>query len=186
MGRDALLNYLWDIASLYMSYIPFQWLASGDTTECRLGMIFITCCIVKLDCYVDFCNNFLVLIVANDISHLVINGLLELGGLWCNYYVRLFWSHIKNLIIFTRKNNVPCTFFCISKCHTCHCEVWWKIHIINHLFFPCFSYVYTVSVVIIQCRENIPSWIAIGGPIQAVCGFYICNHTYSRVSSWIF
>ena len=63
--------------------------------------------------------------------------------------------------------------FFISKFHTWHCEVWWKIHCINHLSFPCFVYVYTLTVVIIQCGANIPSWIAMGWPIQEVCGFYI-------------
>ena len=78
-----------------------------------------------------------------------------------------------------------CTGFCISKCHTWHFEFWWKIHCINHLFCPCFIYVYTVAVVIIQCEANITRWIAMGWPIQEVCGIYIFNHTGSRVSNWI-
>ena len=78
------------------------------------------------------------------------------------------------------------TVFCISKCHTWYCEVWWKINCINHLLFPCFVYVYTGAVLFIQCRSNVPSWIDMGWPIQAVYGFYICNHTGSRVSNGFF
>ena len=33
----------------YISYIPFEQLDDGYTTECRLGMKFVTWCIVKLD-----------------------------------------------------------------------------------------------------------------------------------------
>ena len=35
-----------------------------------------------------------------------------------------------------------------------------KINCNNHLFFPCFVYIYTVAVVILHCRENIPSYIS--------------------------
>ena len=79
-----------------------------------------------------------------------------------------------------------CTGFSISKWHTWNYEVWWKIHCIKHLLFPCFVYAYTVSVVILQCGYNISSCISVGWPIQAVCDFYIFDHTGSRVSNWIF
>ena len=32
----------------YLSYTPFEQLDDGYTTECRLGMIFVTWCIFKL------------------------------------------------------------------------------------------------------------------------------------------
>ena len=75
--------------------------------------------------------------------------------------------------------------FCISKCHTWNYEVWWKIHCINHLLLPCYIFVYTVAVVILQCGANIPSCFAMGWPIQTVYGFYIYNHTGSRMSNCI-
>ena len=58
------------IDASYLSDIHFERLSAGDTTECRLGMIFFTWCIVKLYCYVNLCSDFLILIVANYISHM--------------------------------------------------------------------------------------------------------------------
>ena len=53
----------------YLSYFHYERLAAGDTAEGRLGVIFGTCCIVKLYLYATFYNSFLILIVANDFSH---------------------------------------------------------------------------------------------------------------------
>ena len=53
----------------YISYIPFELLDCGYTTENILGMRYVTWCIVKLDCYVTLCSTFCILIVSNDISH---------------------------------------------------------------------------------------------------------------------
>ena len=78
-----------------------------------------------------------------------------------------------------------CIFFCISKWHIWNSEVWWKNHCINHILLYCFVYVYTVAVAIIQRGANIPSYIAMGWPIQEVNGFYILNHTGSMVSNFI-
>ena len=44
-------TWLHDLGGLDVSYhseTPFERLADGYTTECRLGMIFVTWCIVKL------------------------------------------------------------------------------------------------------------------------------------------
>ena len=54
----------------YLSYIPFERLDYVYTTECILGMRFVTWCIVKLDCYVTLCSACNILIVANYIRHL--------------------------------------------------------------------------------------------------------------------
>ena len=40
-------------------------------------------------------------------------------------------------------------------------------------------------MVILHCGTNIPSFIAMGWPIQEVYGFWVFNHTGSRVSTWI-
>ena len=44
--------------------------SSGDTTECILGMIFVTWCILKLDFYVTLWSTCLILIVYNYIIHI--------------------------------------------------------------------------------------------------------------------
>ena len=56
----------------YLSYIPFEQLDYGYTTECIFGMKFFTWCIVKLYCYVTLCSAFHILILANYISHICI------------------------------------------------------------------------------------------------------------------
>ena len=58
------------IAFPYTSDILFERLSDGDTTECRLGMTFVTWFIVKLDCYVTFCIDILIIVVDNDIIHM--------------------------------------------------------------------------------------------------------------------
>ena len=54
IGGYTWLRYFWGLAASYLSYIHFEQLAGGDTTDSILGMIFVTWCIVKLDCYVTF------------------------------------------------------------------------------------------------------------------------------------
>ena len=63
------LHDLGGVYFFYLSYILFERLDDGYTTECRLGMIFVTWCIVKLDCYVTLCSACHILIVANYISN---------------------------------------------------------------------------------------------------------------------
>ena len=54
----------------YLSYILFERLDDGYTTECRLWIIFFTWCIVKLDCCVTLCSDCHILIVDNYISRM--------------------------------------------------------------------------------------------------------------------
>ena len=54
IDRETWLHDLGGISDSYLSGINFELLASGDTTESRLGMIFFTWCIFKLDCSVTF------------------------------------------------------------------------------------------------------------------------------------
>ena len=56
----------------YNSDTPFEQLDDGYTTECRIGIIFVTWCIVKLYCHVTLCITCHILIVSNNIIHLVI------------------------------------------------------------------------------------------------------------------
>ena len=66
-------TWLYDLGGLavyYLSYIPFYLLDDGYTTACRLGMIFVTWCIIYLDCYVTLCSACCILVVDNDIIHL--------------------------------------------------------------------------------------------------------------------
>ena len=68
----------------YLSYIPFEKLDDGYTTECRLGMRFVTWCIFKLDCHVTLFSACHILIVANYISHL---GIKIISCRWVVGYV---------------------------------------------------------------------------------------------------
>ena len=70
IGRETRLHDLGGIAVSYLSDTHFEILAYGDTTDCRLGTVFVTWCIVKLYCYFNFSSACLILIVANYISHL--------------------------------------------------------------------------------------------------------------------
>ena len=54
----------------YLSDIHAECLAAGDTTGCRLEMIFLTWCIFKLDYCVTLCSVCLILVVDNVISHM--------------------------------------------------------------------------------------------------------------------
>ena len=67
---DKWLHYLGQISVSYISYIPFEILDDGYTTECKLGMRFVTWCILKLDCYVTLCSPCHILIVDIYIIHM--------------------------------------------------------------------------------------------------------------------
>ena len=54
----------------YNSDTPFERLDDGYITECILGMIFVTWCIVKLYFHVTLCITCHILIVSNDIRHM--------------------------------------------------------------------------------------------------------------------
>ena len=58
------------LAVSYISDIPFEQLDDGYTTECIIGMIFVTWCIIKLDCYLTLCRSCHILILDNNISYL--------------------------------------------------------------------------------------------------------------------
>ena len=67
---ETWLHDLGGLAFSYHSDTPFERLDAGYTTECRLGMIFFTWCIVKLYCHFTLRITFHILIVSNDIIHL--------------------------------------------------------------------------------------------------------------------
>ena len=54
----------------YHSYTSFEKLDNEYTTDCRLGIIFVTWCIVKLYCHVTLYITCHILIVSNDIIHM--------------------------------------------------------------------------------------------------------------------
>ena len=92
----------------YLSYIPFEWLDDGYTTECRLGMIFVTWCIVKLDCYVILCSACHILIVANYISHMGIQIISWRRVVGDVINITEFSDHIQvNYLFLPVKNLVP-------------------------------------------------------------------------------
>ena len=53
INGGKLLHYFGRLDASYLSYIHFERLDAGDTTECRLGMIFFTWCIFKFYRYAD-------------------------------------------------------------------------------------------------------------------------------------
>ena len=66
-------TWLHDLGSLDVSYhsaTSLEKLDGGYTTECRLGMIFVTWCIVQLYYRVSLCISCHILIISNDISHM--------------------------------------------------------------------------------------------------------------------
>ena len=73
------MHDLGGISVPYLSYTPFERLYYGYTTECRLGMRFVTWCIVKLDCYVTLLSAYHILIVSNYIIHL---GIKMISWIW--------------------------------------------------------------------------------------------------------
>ena len=88
----------------YISYIPFETIDDGYTTECRLGMTFFTWCIVKLVCYVTLCSACHILDVDKYISHL---GIKMIYWSWVVGDVTKtpeFSDHIQvNCLFFTRE-----------------------------------------------------------------------------------
>ena len=104
-------TWLHDLGGIYvscLSYIPCERLDDGYTTECRLGMIFVTWCIVKLYFYVTLYSTFHILIVANYISHMGIKMI------FCSWVVGDvtntpdFSDHIQvNCLFLPVQNRVP-------------------------------------------------------------------------------
>ena len=92
---ETLLHDLVGIAVSYLSDTSFGLLDNGYTTECRLGMIFFTWCIVKLYFYVTFCSSWRILIVANYISHLGIKMISWSWGVGGVTKTSDFSGHIK-------------------------------------------------------------------------------------------
>ena len=76
---ETWLHDLGGVSVSFISYTPFEKLDDGYTTECRLGMRFVTWCIVKLDCYVTLYIACHIIIVSNDIIHL---GIKMISGSW--------------------------------------------------------------------------------------------------------
>ena len=101
---ETQLHALGGIYVSYLSYIPFEQIDDGYTTECRLGMIFVIWCIFKLDCYVTLCSACNILIVSNYISHL---GIKMISWIWLVGDVTKipdFYDHIQvNCLFFTRE-----------------------------------------------------------------------------------
>ena len=67
---ETWLHDFGELAVSYHSDTPLEWIDYGYTTECRLGMRFFTCCIVKLYCHVTLCIVCHIIVLSNDISHL--------------------------------------------------------------------------------------------------------------------
>ena len=79
INGDTWLHDLVGIDVSYHSDTPFERLDDGYTTECRLGMRFVTWCIFKLYCHVTLCITCNILIVSNDIIHL---GIKVISWVW--------------------------------------------------------------------------------------------------------
>ena len=67
INGETWFHDLGGLAVYYLSDTPFEKLASGDITDCRLGMRLFTWYTVKLDGYVNFCSACQILILDNDI-----------------------------------------------------------------------------------------------------------------------
>ena len=52
IGGETWLHELGMGYVYYISYVHFELIYAGDSTDCILGIIFVTWCIIKLDCYV--------------------------------------------------------------------------------------------------------------------------------------
>ena len=72
IGGETWLHDFMGIAVSYVSLIHFERISAVDTTECILGVVFFTWCIVKLYCYFTFYSACLILIVDNDIRHIIV------------------------------------------------------------------------------------------------------------------
>ena len=68
--REIWLHGLGGLVDSYLSDIIFDQLSAGDTTDCRLGMVYVTCCIVRLYRYVTFCHACIILFIVNYITHM--------------------------------------------------------------------------------------------------------------------
>ena len=93
-GEETRLHGFWGIDVSHISYIYFELLVAEDTTECRLGVIFVTWFIFKLSCYVNFLRYCFVLIVAHDIRHM---GRKMISWIWVVCDVTMtsdFYDHI--------------------------------------------------------------------------------------------
>ena len=71
IGGETWLNGFRGLAVFYISDIRSERLDAGGTTECRLGVIFVTWCIIKFDWCVTFYITCIILIVDNYISYLL-------------------------------------------------------------------------------------------------------------------
>ena len=79
INGDTWLHDLGGIGVFYHSDTSFELLDDGYTLKCRLGMVFVTWCIVKLYFHVTLCINCHILIVSNDIIHL---GIKVTSWIW--------------------------------------------------------------------------------------------------------
>ena len=70
IGGETWLHDFMGIAVSYVSLIHFERISAVDTTECILGVVFFTWCIVKLYCYVTFCHACIIINIDNYIIHL--------------------------------------------------------------------------------------------------------------------
>ena len=66
IGGEKWLHDLGGIGVSYHSDTPFEKLDDGYKNECRLGIIFVTWCIVNLYFHVTLCITCHILIVSND------------------------------------------------------------------------------------------------------------------------
>ena len=73
------LNYLGGLAISYLSDIPIEKLDDGYKAECRLCIIFVTWCIVKLDCYVTLFGTCNIITVYNYIINM---GIKMISWIW--------------------------------------------------------------------------------------------------------
>ena len=99
-------KWLHDLGGLdvsYNSYKSFERLNDGYKTECRLGMIFVTWCIVKLYCHVNLCISCHILILSNYIIHLGIKVISCSCLVGDETNIQDFSDHIQiNCLFFTR------------------------------------------------------------------------------------
>ena len=79
-----MVHYLGGVDVSYYSGTPFEQLDDGYTTECRLGMIFVTWCIVKLYFHVTLCIACHIITLSNDIIHM---GIKVISCIWVVGYV---------------------------------------------------------------------------------------------------
>ena len=94
------------ISHMGIKMISWLWVV-GDvyTTECRLGMRFVTWRIFKLYCHVNLCITFHILIVSNYISHL---GIKVISWSWV-------FGDVTNTPDFSDHIQVNCLFFTREK-----------------------------------------------------------------------